>query len=114
MEVKASHKFARISARKARLVADMIRGKSVDEALIMLENTRKRVACFLEKLIKSAVANAIENEETGADAGDLFIKSIFVNEGPTLKRWRPRAMGRATRINKRTSHLHVVLNDSER
>jgi large subunit ribosomal protein L22 len=109
--MKASQKHVRIAPRKARLVADMIRGKSVDEALVLLQNTTRRASYFFEKLVRSAVANAAENDNIGADVSELFIKKIYVDEGPTLKRWRPRAMGRATRINKRTSHMHVELEE---
>jgi large subunit ribosomal protein L22 len=111
MDVKASTKYVRISPRKAQIIADMIRGKTVDEALVLLENTSKRAAHFFEKLLKSAVANAAENES--GDVNDLYVKKAFVEQGPTLKRWRPRAMGRAVRINKRTSHMHVVLDETE-
>lgn len=111
--MKASQKFTRIAPRKARLVADMIRGKTVDEALIMLQNSGRRASGIFEKLVRSAVANAAENDNIGADVSELVVKTVYVNEGPTLKRWRPRAMGRATRINKRTSHMHVELEEHE-
>ena len=112
MDIKAKHSFARISARKAMLVADLIRGKSVDEALVLLEHTNKRAAYFFQKLLKSAVANAAENEPN-ADVNDLIIKKVYVEQGPTLKRWRPRAQGRAMSIKKRTSHLNVVLDEAQ-
>ena len=111
--MKASLKFARLSPRKARLVADMIRGKSVDEALVMLQNSNHRASYVFEKIVRSAVANAAENDNIGADVSELVIKKAYVNEGPTMKRWQPRAMGRATRINKRTSHMHVELEEHE-
>jgi len=111
--MKASQKFTRISPQKARLVADMIRGKSVDEALVLLQNSGKRASCFFEKLIRSAVANAAENDNIGADVSELSVKRAYVDEGPALKRWRPRAMGRATRINKRASHMHVELEEQQ-
>ena len=111
MDIKASQKYMRISPRKVRLVADLIRGKSVDEAMVILEHTQKRAAYFLDKLLKSAVANAVENEQLGGDVSDLYIKSICVGPGPVLKRWSPRAMGRATPIHKPTSHIDVVLDE---
>ena len=111
--MEASSKYVRVAARKARLVADMIRNKSVDEALVILDHTNKRAAHVLEKLLKSAVANAAENDKSGSDVGDLYVKAVYVDEGPTLKRWRPRAMGRATRINKRTSHMRVILDEAQ-
>ena len=111
--MKASLKFARLSPRKARLVADLIRGKSVDEALVLLQSSNKRASYIFEKLVRSAVANAAENDNIGADVSELFIKEAYVDEGPIMKRWRPRAMGRATRINKRTSHMHIKLEEHE-
>lgn len=109
METRAIAKFVRISPRKARLVMDEIRGRKVDEALNMLSFSSQKGARILVKLIHSAVANAEQNSNMDVDS--LFIKRIFADEGPTLKRWRPRALGRATRINKRTSHLTVVLDE---
>ena len=111
--MKASIKFTRLAPRKARLVADMIRGKSVDEALVLLQSSNKRASYIFEKLVRSAVANAAENDNIGADVSELFIKEAYVDEGPIMKRWRPRAMGRATRINKRTSHMHIKLEEHE-
>jgi len=111
--MKASQKYVRISPRKVRLVADLIRGRSVDEALLLLQSTPKRASYYLEKLLRSAVANAAENHDVGADISELYVKKICVDEGPTLKRWRPRAMGRASRINKRTSHMYVELEEME-
>lgn len=107
METRAVAKYMRISPQKARLVADMVRNKPVDEALMILKFTPKKGARFISKTLRSAVANA-ENSEM-MDMDGLYIKSIFVDEGPRLKRWRPRAMGRATRIIKRTSHITIVL-----
>ncbi|PCJ56062.1 MAG: 50S ribosomal protein L22 [Planctomycetota bacterium] len=103
---KATHKFARISPRKVRLVADLVRGKNVDDALLILQYNIKRGGYFLNKVLKSAVANA---EQKDADSGVLKISKVYVDEGPTIKRWRPRAQGRATPIMKRTSHIHVEL-----
>ncbi|MEJ2588821.1 MAG: 50S ribosomal protein L22 [Deltaproteobacteria bacterium] len=109
METRAAAKFIRISPQKIRLVMNEVRGKKVEEALNLLTFSPQRGARLLKKLIDSAVANAQEN--TGSDVDTLYVKRIYADEGPTLKRWRPRALGRATRINKRTSHLTVVLDD---
>jgi large subunit ribosomal protein L22 len=107
MEVRAVGKFLRISPFKARLVADLVRGKAVGEALTVLKFTPKKSGRFINKTLRSAIANA-ENLKA-IDVDTLFVKTIVVDEGPTLKRWRPRAMGRATRILKRSSHITVVL-----
>jgi ribosomal protein L22 len=109
--VKAHAKYVRTSARKARLVADHVRGKSVVEARAILAHTPRAVAEDWEKLLKSAVANAEHNHELLED--DLHILSITADEGPTLKRFRPRAMGRASSIRKRTSHLSIALTTKE-
>ena len=105
--VRANAKYVRSSARKARLVCDQIRGKSVEEAFAILAHTPRHVAEDWRKLLQSAVANAEHNHELLGD--DLRIASVHADEGPTLKRFRPRAMGRATRIRKRTSHLTITL-----
>ena len=109
--VKAHAKYVRTSARKARLVADHVRGKSVVEARAILAHTPRAVAEDWEKLLNSAVANAEHNHELLGD--DLHILSITADEGPTLKRFRPRAMGRASAIRKRTSHLSIALTPKE-
>jgi ribosomal protein L22 len=109
--VRAHAKYVRTSARKARLVADHVRGKSVTEARAILAHTPRAVAEDWEKLLNSAVANAEHNHELLGD--DLRILSITADEGPTLKRFRPRAMGRASRIRKRTSHLSIALTPKE-
>jgi large subunit ribosomal protein L22 len=109
MEVKAMAKYVRVSPRKARLVMDQIRGKKVEEALDLLNFAPQKSAYLVKKLIGSAVANAEENSEIDVDT--LFVKRIYADEGPTLKRFRPRALGRATRIRKRTSHLTVILDE---
>ncbi|MBW1722263.1 MAG: 50S ribosomal protein L22 [Deltaproteobacteria bacterium] len=109
MEIRAVAKYVRISPRKARLIMDQIRGKRVEEALNMLTYSPKKGAYLVKKLVNSAVANA--EGHSGIDVDTLFIKRIYADEGPTLKRFRPRAMGRATRIRKRTSHLTVVLDE---
>jgi len=112
MQSKASLRFARVSPRKARLVADLVRGNDVDEALEKLTFTRKKTAPLIKKLIESAVANA-ESNNTSLDIDSLFVARIWVDQGASLRRWRPRAMGRATRIKKPTSHIHVVLDVRE-
>lgn len=112
MESKAVLKFIRIAPRKARLVADQIRGKNAGEALSILQFTTRRGARLLEKVLKSAVANAMKSEV--GDVDSLYILKIFVNGGPTMKRVRPRAMGRANTIRKRTSHITIVLSSDNR
>jgi large subunit ribosomal protein L22 len=110
MEAFAKHNFARISPQKARLVADQIRGKSVDQALEILTFSNKKAAELVKKVLESAIANAEHNE--GADIDELTVAKVFVDEGPTMKRIMPRAKGRADRILKRTSHITVVVSDS--
>ena len=109
--MRAHAKYVRTSARKARLVCDHIRGKSVVEARAILAHTPRAVAADWEKLLSSAVANAEHNHELIGD--ELRILSITADEGPTLKRFRPRAKGRADRIRKRTSHLTITLTPKE-
>ncbi|MBW1782511.1 MAG: 50S ribosomal protein L22 [Deltaproteobacteria bacterium] len=109
MEIKAAARFVRISPQKIRLVMAQVRGKNVEEALNLLSFAPQRGARILKKLIDSAVANAQEN--AGMDVDALYIAKLYADEGPTLKRWRPRALGRASRIRKRTSHLTVVLDE---
>jgi len=104
--MRAKLRFLRVSARKTRLVADLVRGKGVAEAINILTFTRRAASEPLRKLIESAISNA---ESSQANVDSLFVKTITVDEGPTMRRFRPRAMGRATRINKRTSHINVVL-----
>jgi len=110
MEAKASARFVRMSPRKVRQVADLVRGKGVGEAITLLNFTRKAAATPLRKVIESAVANA-RQANTAADVDALFVKFLQVDMGPSrmMRRWRPRAMGRATRILKGTSHISVVL-----
>ena len=110
MKSKAIAKYVRVSPRKVRLIMDQIRGKKVQEALNLLSYTPQKGASVLKKLINSAIANAEQNSDTDVDR--LYIENIFADEGPSLKRFRPRAMGRATRILKRTSHLTVVLDEN--
>lgn len=104
---KASVRTVRIPARKARLVIDLIRGKSVAEAMGILKFTPRSGATIVEKVLKSAIANAENNFDL--DVEDLYVSEAFANEGPTLKRFRPRAKGSASPINKRTSHITVVV-----
>ncbi|MFT4872157.1 50S ribosomal protein L22 [Congregibacter sp.] len=111
MEVAARLKGARISAQKARLVADQVRGKPVEEALSVLEYSNKKAAQIVRKVLNSAIANAENNE--GADVDELKISSVFVDEGVTMKRLRPRAKGRADRILKRSCHITVKVADGE-
>jgi ribosomal protein L22 len=105
--VNASARFVRLAPRKARLVADQVRGLPIEDALALLRFSSRGAARDIRKLIESAAANAEANHDLVAD--DLMIKDIHVDEGPTLRRYRPRALGRATRINKRTSHIAVAL-----
>lgn len=111
MEVRAVARFVRVSPRKVRLVMNQIRGKRIEEALNLLSFAPQKGAFMLKKLVNSAVANAEQNAELDVDK--LYIKRIFADEGPSLKRFRPRALGRASRIRKRTSHLTVVLEEKE-
>jgi large subunit ribosomal protein L22 len=111
MEVAARLKGAQISAQKARLVADQVRGMSVEEALSLLEFSPKKAAHIVKKLLDSAIANAENNE--GADVDELKVSSIFVDEGMTMKRLRPRAKGRADRILKRSCHITIKVADGE-
>jgi large subunit ribosomal protein L22 len=111
MEVSAKLRGARISAQKARLVADEVRGKPVGEALNLLEFSKKKAAHLVRKLLNSAIANAENNE--GADVDELRISTIFVDEGLTMKRMRARAKGRGDRILKRTCHITVKVADNE-
>jgi large subunit ribosomal protein L22 len=111
MEVAARLKGARISAQKARLVADQVRGMPVEEALSLLEFSNKKAAHIVKKVLDSAIANAENNE--GADVDELKISTVFVDEGMTMKRLRPRAKGRADRILKRSCHITVKVADGE-
>ena len=100
----ASHRFARIAPRKARLVADMIRGKGIEDALATLEFSPRRGAWFIKSVLRSAIANA---EEANLDIGRLFVSESRVDEGPTIKRFQTKDRGRSHPIMKRTSHIHV-------
>ena len=109
MEVKARLRFARIAPRKARLVADLVRGKKSEEALNILSFTKKAAAKILIKLLKSAIANATQKKTIDIDR--LYVKQIMVDQGPTMKRFQSRALGRATTIRKRSSHINIVLDE---
>jgi large subunit ribosomal protein L22 len=109
MQVSATLKHARVSAQKARLIADQIRGLPVERALNILMFSPKKSAGMMRKVLESAIANAEHNE--GADIDELSVASVFVNEGRTLKRFRARAKGRGTRILKRNSHITVTVGD---
>jgi large subunit ribosomal protein L22 len=110
-EAKAVLRHARESSRKVRVVANMVRGKGVDEAMSILRFQPRKAARLIRQLLVSAIANAANNNK--ADVELLFVKSILVDEGTTLKRWLPRAMGRANRVNKRTAHITVTVAEAE-
>ena len=107
----ATLKYARISSRKVKIVADLIRGKNVDEALAIVKFTPKAASEVVEKLLKSAIANAENNH--GMKSNNLYVAEIYANQGPTLKRIRPAAKGSAVRIRKRTSHITIVLKERD-
>lgn len=109
MESRAKTRFVRISAQKARLVADLIRGKQVGDALNVLDYTPKKAARIIAKTLRSAVANA--EDQQNVDVDDLYVKRAYVDEGPTQRRILPRAHGRATRILKRSSHITVIVDE---
>ncbi|NIR42467.1 MAG: 50S ribosomal protein L22 [Gemmatimonadetes bacterium] len=116
MEAKAIARFVRQSPRKMRLVADQIRGQTVNDAYAILQFSNKRAARSFEKTLRSAVANALyaaEDQGERLDVDDLYIKRAFVDEGPTYRRWRARAMGRASPIRRRTSHVTVIVDRKE-
>ena len=110
MEAKASARFIRVSPRKARVVADLVRGKDVGEAIKVLTFTHRYAAKTIKKVVESAMANA-RQADSAIDVDNLYIKELRVDMGPMghMRRWRPRAMGRATRIVKGTSHINVIL-----
>ena len=110
MPFKASHKFARIAPRKARLILDLIRGRDVEDALALLKFSKKRAAVLVDKVVRSAVANAGEQE---ADTGALYVKEAWADPGPTMKRFMPKDRGKAYNIMKRTSHLVVTLDERQ-
>ena len=111
MQTQAVLKFVRLSPMKGRLLADLVRGKKVDEALNILKFSNQRAAGILKKVLDSAIANAENNN--GADVDELKVTTIMVDEGPTLKRFMARAKGRGTRILKRTSHITVVVGEGK-
>ena len=109
MEVAAKLKHARISPQKCRLVADQVRGLPVERALELLAFSPKKAAGIIKKVLESAIANAEHNE--GADIDELKVKTIFIDQGPTMRRWMPRAKGRVNHIIKRTSHITVMVGE---
>ena len=111
IEAKATLSYARISARKVKIVADLIRGKKAEEALTIVKFAPKASAKIIEKLLKSAIANAENNHFM--NRSNLYVAEIYANQGPTLKRIRPAAKGSAVRIRKRTSHITIVLRESK-
>ena len=112
MEAKAISKYVRMSPRKVRQIVDLIRGKSVEEAINLIHFIPNRSSKPVEKTLRSAVANMMNKEEASKlDPDDLVIKTIFVNQGPTMKRYRPGPMGRASIIRKRFCHITVVVSD---
>lgn len=111
MEAKAHAKYIRVSPRKARQVIDLIRGKDIGEAIGILKNTPRKASRLIEKVLNSAVANAENNNDMIAE--ELYVKEAFINEGPTMKRWKPRAQGMASPINKRTSHISIIVSDQK-
>ena len=114
MEAKAMLRLARVSPQKARLIADLVRGRDVGEAIEILAFTRKKSAPLIKRLVESAVANAehtARRANKSLDVDDLIIKEIYVDQGPSLRRFRPRARGMATKINKKTSHITVVVSE---
>src|SRR5688500_5388211 len=108
MAFKATHRFARIAPRKARLVMDVIRGRQVEDALALLQFSKKRAAVLIDKVVRSAVANANDQE---ADTNTLFVKECWVDPGPIIKRFQPKDRGKAYAIQKKTSHLVVALDE---
>lgn len=111
MQAKAIARQVRVAPRKVRLVVDLIRGKGVGEAFAILQNTPKGASPIVEKVLKSAIANAEHNYEMEPDS--LIVDKAFVDEGVTLKRFRPRAMGRAGKINKRASHITIIVSEKK-
>jgi large subunit ribosomal protein L22 len=111
MQAKAIARTVRIAPRKVRLVVDLIRGKKVGEALAILKHTPKAASPIVEKVLNSALANADHNYNMDLD--NLYVTEVYVDQGPTLKRFRPRAQGRAFRIHKRTSHITVVVGEKK-
>jgi large subunit ribosomal protein L22 len=111
MQASASLRYERIAPRKVRVIAKLIRGKNVDQAVNLLMFSPGKAAQVLKKLLISAIANAEDKSKGSVDTDALVVRDVAVDQGPTLKRWKPRAMGRATRINKRTSHVTITVDD---
>jgi large subunit ribosomal protein L22 len=109
MQTSAVQKYARLSAQKARLVADQVRGMPVEKAVELLDFSNKKAAVVIKKVLESAIANAEHNE--GADIDELRVSAVCVDEGPSQRRWRARARGRVNHIEKRTSHIRVTVSD---
>jgi large subunit ribosomal protein L22 len=109
MEISATHRYAHLSAQKARLVADQVRGMPVEKAVELLAFSNRKAATLIKKVLESAIANAEHNE--GADIDELKVSAICVDEGPSHRRWRARARGRVNHIVKRTSHIRVTVSD---
>jgi large subunit ribosomal protein L22 len=109
MDAKAVIRYTRMSPRKARIVANMIRGKDIDEAMAILRFQERKAAKIMRKLLVSAIANAHTNHQLEVD--NLVVKTVLVDGGPILKRWMPRAMGRANRMNRRTAHVTIVVGE---
>ena len=113
MPANATHRYARITARKARLVMDLVRGRDVDDALAILEFNKKRGGWFIGKVIRSAVANHNDRPQNAGTRGALFISEARADEGPTIKRFQPKDRGKAHPIMKRTSHLVIAVDERE-
>lgn len=111
MQNSARLRYLRIAPRKVRTVADLVRGQSVGKALAILRFTPKAASKPVEKLLRSAIANAEDLSKGQVDVDRLFVETIYVDQGPSMRRFMPRAMGRATRVNKKTSHVTVVLSN---
>ena len=114
MEATAHLRFLHMAPRKLTVVASLVRGMPVGDALNTLQWTKRAAALPLKKLIESAVANATDKSKGSVDVDRLMVKTIWVDQGPTQRRYMPRAMGRATRINKKSSHVHVILTDESK
>lgn len=113
-EGKAKAKYVRIAPKKVRQVTDLVKGKHIEEALNILHFSKKRASLHVEKTIRSAIANVINVEGSNkVDVDNYFVKNVEVDGGPVLRRFRPRAMGRATRIRKRTCHITVIVGEKE-
>ena len=113
MEARAESKFVRCSAFKARQVIHLVRGKPAEEALAMVQLIPRKAARLIAETLRSAIANAENNEKTGVNARDLRVKEAVIGEGPTLRRFRPKARGMAGRVRKRTSHIKIVVTDGK-